>query len=284
MIEINSLIDLKNIDVFFIDVFGVLWDGYEFYPEGLAVCEKLIASGKKIYVLTNATMLSDEFKKKRAKKGFIQGVHYTDVITSGDVMKHQIENEDFIDSFAGKKDSKFYIIGQPNNALFENVLHRQTGVLDKADIFYIGSLFDGIELHGDFDYLLPEAGQILKTGKPVFCANPDYFAFHGDFKHVTAGSLARWFEENGANVSWTGKPYGNIYEYALRSAGADAGVCAMVGDTVRTDIVGGHRAKMKTVLLTKTGVVADEIQAGATLDGIFKRDGVVPDYLIERLK
>ena len=91
---IDSLLDIADqFDAFFLDMFGVLWDGEAFYPQALSICKKLIKNKKKIYVLSNTTMLSDEFKQLYLPFKFIQDINYTDVITSGDILKFELENQ-----------------------------------------------------------------------------------------------------------------------------------------------------------------------------------------------
>ena len=282
---ITSLLQISNsTDVFFIDVYGVLWSGEEFYPSALEVCKKLISIGKRIYVLSNATTIGSHFKEKRAKDGFIQGIHYTDVITSGDVLKNKLDTQNFLNEVIGNEKGKYLLIGLPNEHLLESVLNRQTLDADKAQAVYIGALRGHNIYYTDLSPYLNIAQKALEKGLPAICSNPDYFAFHGNLKHVTSGSLGKWYEENGGKVYWIGKPYAEIYQYALRKANVEPAKAVMVGDTLRTDIVGGHNAGMKTVLITGTGMTADDLISGVSIEQLFLENQVIPDYLIDRLK
>ena len=281
---ITSLLQISNTaDVFFIDVYGVLWSGEEFYPAALSICKKLIEKGKKIYVLSNATTISSHFKEKRAKDGFVQGVHYTDVITSGDVMKYKLENQSFLNEVIGNNVGKYLLIGLPNDRLLSSVLHRQTLDVDEAQAVYIGALRENGIYYTDLSVYLKVAQNALSKGLPAICSNPDYFAFHGDLKHVTSGSMGKWYEENGGKVYWIGKPYSEIYQFALKKADVIPELAIMVGDTLRTDIMGGRNAKMKTVLITGTGMTADDLDAGHTIEELTAENQVIPDYLLDHL-
>jgi len=57
----------------------------------------------------------------------------------------------------------------------------------------------------------------------------------------------------------------------------------MVGDTIRTDILGGMRAGMKTVLIVGcSGVTQYRLDNGETLEQIEEQDGATPDYIITK--
>ena len=285
MQQITSLMELADsVDAFFIDVYGVLWDGEAYYPSALRICEQLIKAGKKIIVLSNATTISSYFKEKHTLRGFIEGIHYTDVITSGDVLKEKLEKENFLDKVTGSQNGLYTIIGRENDRLLASVLTRQTLDMNKAAAVYLGALQKEGHFFTTLDPYLPSAQHALQKGLPVICANPDYFAFNGQQKHVVQGSLGRWYEEQGGTVYWIGKPYAEIYHYALQKIGlSDPARAVMVGDTIRTDIVGGKNAGLKTVLIVGTGITADLIASGKELMQIADSEGAVPDYLLERL-
>ena len=284
--KIDTLFDIAGqVDAFFIDVYGTLFDGKAYYPAALAVCQRLMASGKKIFVLSNATTISSYFKQKHAALGLLEGVHYTDIITSGDAFKHLLETQDFLSQIAGSTSAPFLLIGRGNDRLLASVLNRQTRSPDKVACAYVGALQD--ENGGRYETLeafLPAARAALAKKVPLICSNPDFFAFEGDKKYVTPGCLAQWYEQNGGRVVWIGKPYPYLYEYALARTGSVPQTSAMVGDTVRTDILGGAQAGMRTVLITGTGVSADALKNGETLESLAQKEGATPDFLIDFLQ
>ena len=289
MKKVHSLLDISsNINTFFVDVYGVLWDGNDFYPESLSICHKLLQENKRVYILSNTTKTSSYFKEKNVKKGLIQGIHYTDVITSGDLLKYELEHHNFLDNITKSKTGKYLLIGYPNDFTLESVLHRQTTDVKKAKAVYIGALqtvSDGKTiLYQNLDPFIELAKKALELHLPAICANPDYFAFSKGVKFVTQGNLGKWYEENGGKVYWFGKPYKNLYDYVLGITGCSPSSCAMVGDTIRTDILGGFNAGMKTVLILKNGVTQDILNQGGKLDDIIKQEGVQPDFLLDVLK
>lgn len=285
MREINSLLDIApQTDAFFIDIFGVLWNGEGYFPHALSVMEALEKEGKKIYILSNSTTVSKYLKEKHDVLGMKQGIHYTKIVPSADVLKEKMEQENFLDTVMGK-DGKFTIIGRPNDRLFEKVLDRYTPDLDKASAVYFGSLevIPGEDLE-TLDPFLPDAEKALKKELPAICANPDHFAFRGQTKHVVQGLLGKWYEDRGGKVYWFGKPYPEIYEYTLKLSNTVPEKTVMVGDTIRTDVKGAKDCGLKTVLITETGITHDLLTSGETLEEIALREGAFPDYLLKELK
>ena len=73
----------------------------------------------------------------------------------------------------------------------------------------------------------------------MVCANPDLVVMHGAKLALCAGALAQWYEEEGGNVRWHGKPYRSVYDTCLALLGiADRSRILAVGDSLRTDIAG----------------------------------------------
>ena len=105
-----------------------------------------------------------------------------------------------------------------------------------------------------------------------------------DKKYITPGSLAKWYEEHGGRVYWFGKPYQNIYDYAKKISQVSANRSAMVGDTIRTDILGGFHAGMKTVLILGYGITQDKLDEGLTLEQISDAEGALPDFILNGCK
>lgn len=266
-------------DSFFCDMFGTIWDGQHFYKTVFDVFGTLKERGKKIYILSNATAPSSVFFNKTAACGLEKGRDYDDFITSGDALADRLKHR-YFERIAKCRDYRFYVIGRPNPLLFGSVATHQTSHLDKAHLVYIS----GLEVDGipplTLDRFLPVAQQALERGLPAVCANPDYVAFHGTEKYLTGGSLAQWYKNHGGRVYWTGKPYPFVFDYAFTRTGATPANSVMIGDTLRTDIKGGKKAGMKTLLITKTGVTADALANGQTLSALCAQENVTPDFII----
>ncbi len=280
---LSSLTDLpiEKKDLFF-DMYGTLWNGSSFFSWVPDVLKNLKKQGRRIYILSNATSCGFQFVEKLTNMGFEQGVFYDDFITSGDVLMNRIENG-FFEEITQKKTFSFYIVGHNfNQKLVESISSFQTDDLKKADMVYIASL-DAGKPPLSLDPFLPDMKKALERKLPVVCANPDYFTLVNGLKIFTGGSLGAWYEQQGGQVFWTGKPYHHIFEFALKKTGALISHAVMIGDMVRTDIVGGNDAGFETVLITQTGMTADFLEKGENLKEFCLSQGGLPDWIMPRI-
>ena len=281
---IHSLLDITpKYDTIFTDMFGVIWDGEAFFDGVLDTLAALKRAHKKIYIISNATTVGTLMSEKAQRAGLILGTHFDGFITSGDTLKDKL-SKGFFEQVANKNDYKFYIVGRDNPLLFQDISHHQTRSLDEADFVYISSLIiDGVHPQS-LDAFIPDLERALSLKLPVVCANPDFFAFYKELKYYTGGSAAKWYEEHGGTTYWVGKPYTNIFEYAISITGADKQKTVMIGDTLRTDIAGANNAGLDSILITGRGITADELANGKTLDECYHADAVQPTYLLDIIK
>ncbi|MBR5130650.1 MAG: TIGR01459 family HAD-type hydrolase [Alphaproteobacteria bacterium] len=281
---INSLLDVTpKYDTIFTDMFGVIWDGEVFFDGVLNTFAALKQMGKKIYIISNATTIGSLMSEKAQRAGLKLGVHFDGFITSGDTLKNKI-SKGFFEQVANKNDYKFHIIGRDNPMLFQDISHRQTYSLDDADFVYISSLIINNVHPQSLDMFIPDLERALSLKLPAVCANPDFFAFYKELKYYTGGSAAKWYEEHGGTAHWIGKPYVNIFEYAINITRADKQKTVMIGDTLRTDIAGAHNAGLDSILITGRGITADELANGKTLDECYQTDAIQPTYLLDIIK
>ncbi len=280
--SIHSILDIADsFDAFCIDMFGVIWDGTKFYPNVFDVLAELKNRGKKVYILSNATEPKQQAEEKYATFGLHLNTHYDGFLSSGAILEMEIE-KGFFDRFAGKSDYRFYMIGYKPHTLFQNIENHLTQDMRTADFIYLGSPSTKQNAALNIDHLLPELEQAVRLHLPAIVANPDYHAFKGPIKYCAQGTTAKWYEEHGGTVTWIGKPYPLVYQYALDFLKRPANRVLMIGDTLRTDIAGGKAAGMKTLLITGTGMTAASLQQGLDLQTLCRLDGVIPDYTIER--
>lgn len=282
--KIESLLDIApKYDTIFTDMFGVIWDGAAFFDGVFNTFAHLKQLGKKIYIISNATTVGSLMSEKAERAGLKLGQHFDGFITSGDTLKDKLAHG-FFEQIAGKKEYHFYIIGRDNPLLFDGLNHHKTADLKKADFVYIGSLIvNGIH-PTSLEAFLPDLQQAVSLNLPVVCANPDFFALYKDLKYYTGGSAAKWYEEHGGAAHWIGKPYTNIFDYALKMTGSDKNKTVMIGDTLRTDIAGAKNTGLDSILITGRGITHDDIQNGKTLEECFEENNVRPTYLLDMIK
>jgi ribonucleotide monophosphatase NagD (HAD superfamily) len=289
--NILDLIDLY--DSFFVDMYGVLYDGVSLYSDTLDTMKKLRSFGKKIIILSNSTQVALDAKLGYSQRGMFDGIHYDEVITSGEFLHHIVTNnvKDFADA-VGSNVNTVKCLFMGNGSIFDGSPINHIESYDDADFIYVGvprssygsiriddvleddvpiniedvvgrdwsGLEDSLGRRGfaEFDHVLKIC---LQKNKVLVVANPDIFA-HGSVRDtskkvpiVTQGCIGKYYERLGGKVVYFGKPYREIFEYARQFVGP-ADRIAMVGDTPWTDIVGATNADLNSVLVT-TGITEE---------------------------
>ena len=88
IIEKNILSIADQYDTFFIDVYGVLYNGLSLYNNTLETMEELKRLGKKIIILSNTTQVSEDAKRGYEQRGMYEGTHYDKFLTSGEYLHY----------------------------------------------------------------------------------------------------------------------------------------------------------------------------------------------------
>lgn len=88
------------------------------------------------------------------------------------------------------------------------------------------------------DPYLPELRVGLERGLPMLCANPDMVVVKGGRRMICAGALAAFYEQEGGNVRWVGKPYKEIYAPVFSMLNVPQDRILAIGDALATDMRG----------------------------------------------
>jgi ribonucleotide monophosphatase NagD (HAD superfamily) len=89
----------------------------------------------------------------------------------------------------------------------------------------------------------------------MICANPDLVVERGDTLVYCAGALAAVYAEKGGEVIYAGKPHLPIYARAFAAIERFKGSpvprerILAIGDGVDTDLLGAHRAGLRSVFI-----------------------------------
>lgn len=277
----ENILDLiDKFDLYVFDIYGVLWNGKSVISGADKTLEELKKAGKKVLIMSNGTALSTKIEESYGKRGFIKGVHYDRIVSSGDAYHAYVLKD--------KRLLKFYQFGRPSKALFEDSQYIELAKPEDADFVYAGvpQIFDG-EIWRDYLTIEPFADELLsliKMNKTLVCVNPDLKAFENQYDEpvIRQGSVAKFYVENGGDVEYWGKPYGNIYDYALRNELMPRDRMLMIGDTLQTDILGGKNYGMKTVLVRRGISELNMREAGMKDMAAYARSlNIVPDYIFE---
>jgi len=254
---INEISD--KFDVYFIDLWGVIHNGVQCYPEALKVLEKLKEQNKKIVLISNAPRPAAVVKVFLETIG-LKSSCYDFLVTSGDITR------EYISLNSSKKN--FYHLGPTRDIdLFKDLNVTLTSKEECEEIICTGLVSDEEEKLQDYKILLDF---FLNKKIPLICANPDEVVARGEKIVFCAGALANQYKQEGGMVRYFGKPYSEIYSFALKKIRAHKDFkdkkeinTLVIGDNIKTDIKGANLSNLDSVLI---------------LNGIYKdffRDGTV---------
>ena len=249
-----------DFDGFLIDLDGVVWIGREPVPGAPETLATLLAAGKRIAFVTNNPGKPPAAYAERLQSLGIE-VEAEQIVTAGMVAAR------LAGAAAGPGGSAFVIGGTP---LKEMVAATGVVVLEgeagrEASVVVVSG-------HRGFDYgELLTAKLALDGGAALFATSHDpTMPMPGGEWPGTGSILAAVETASGRVAEIGGKPEGHLFEMALavldRGSSATDGVpkeprdlrVAMIGDRVSSDIEGGRRAGLATILvLSGTGSRAD---------------------------
>ena len=244
--DLNFMI--KDSEGLILDIWGVLWDGINVYPEALNTLKKLRKLNIPIVLLSNAPRKSEIVSEKLSKIGIKQEL-YDKIISSGDVCRNELINNTNLVSGL-----KYYFIGlKEDNDLLNNTRFQKSQTPEDSDFILITG-------PRDFDHILKdytdELKKCLKNKLPMICANPDKIVVRQNGKKIfCAGAIAEDYTKLGGIVKQFGKPYKNVFLEALKhlkklSPKINLNNVSIIGDGLETDILGGNTVKINTVLIT----------------------------------
>lgn len=266
--DLDALKD--EFDVFLLDAFGVLNIGETAIagvPERVAGLQQ---DGKRVLVVSNAAGYPHAtLMEKYARLGYRFAPE--DVITSRKTLLHAMHRETprkwglmATQSF-GREDIEAFDMA---------FLAEDSADYDAAEAFVLL----GSAVWTQTRQKLLEAS-LKQVPRPVLVGNPDIVAPREDGFSTEPGSYAhRLADATGVAPQFFGKPFGNIFDLTFARLGTfDPDRTVMVGDSLHTDILGGHAAGLKTALISGFGFFG-----GHDVTGPISASGIAPDYVLAR--
>lgn len=263
-------------DLFLIDQFGVLHNGRAPFPGAVEAMQRLAAAGKTAIILTNSGKRAATNANRLVQLGFPRS-SFCHVVSSGEVNWHGIRDGHLGPAF--QRDARVYVVGLSGDNYGLDGLNL-TMVDDPAAaqfLLIVGSDAPRTILAQYREILAPAAA----AGVPALCANPDKLMLTAHGLQPAPGAIADVYAELGGKVTHTGKPYSEIYRFALTLApGIAPGRVLAIGDSVEHDIAGAARMGLQTALI-RNGILAglDE----AALAKVYAQFQAWPDYRLETL-
>ena len=265
---INGLNQVQSqYDAFFIDLWGVIHNGVQLYPEAINVLENLTKLNKRFVLMSNAPRHSLSVEKflinLKMSKAFTKHI-----FTSGEAALKALNKNIY-----GKK---FYHIGPPRDNDLIAKFQKNKTTIDECEFILCTGFFENEE--NSIDYYKNLLKKYIK--KKMVCTNPDLIVHRGSKSEYCAGTIAQTFEKLGGKVVYFGKPYPEIYNFCIKKKEN----ILVIGDNIRTDIRGANNMKFDSLFITG-GIHKDEFLnlSLKNYDKILEKYDTLTNYYQERL-
>ncbi|WP_454616908.1 TIGR01459 family HAD-type hydrolase [Bradyrhizobium cenepequi] len=268
-----------DVDVVLSDVWGVVHNGLESFPEACEALHTFRQQGGTVILITNAPRPADSVQRQLRKLG-VADETYDAIVSSGDLTRH------FVAEHPGKK---IHWVGPERDSSIHRGLDAPLTPLEQADYIICTGLFDDeTETPEDYRAMLLKARERKLS---LICANPDIVVERGDRLIYCAGAIAELYRELGGEAIFYGKPHQPIYERAMQLAAERAGHSVelnrvlAIGDSVRTDIAGAKGFGIDCLFVTR-GIHSEEFEGIDQLDpaSVTELFGHPPKALIRELR
>lgn len=281
----SGLSHLKDrYDFFIVDLWGVIHDGYQIFPNVRATLKELLAAQKEIIFLSNSPRRSSILMEN------LQDLHiphalYKALYSSGEDAYQALRRprKAPYDHFG----LKAYALSQPlHQGLYYDLELETVDSIEQAD--FILNTGPQILTIDDYQAVLQQAST-LKL--PMVCVNPDISVIQGGKLVLCAGALADYYHHIGGEVRYHGKPYPSVYHSVVEMFTTnDLKRTLAIGDSLITDIKGGNTFGIDTALVM-TGLFQQEF--GREFDPeiemprlakVCTQKGAQPTYLIPQFQ
>ena len=270
---------VPSVDVVLSDIWGVVHNGLESFPEACEALRTARAEGRTVVLITNAPRPADSVQRQ-LRKLHVPDDCYDAIVSSGDLTRIYV---------AEHPGQSIYWLGPDRDNSIYRGLDAPLTALDKADyIICTGPFDDETESAEDYRGMMGEA---LARKLTLVCANPDIVVERGDRLIYCAGAVAELYRELDGEVIFYGKPHRPIYERAMalaaerRGKPTELGRVLAIGDSVRTDLTGAHAFGIDLLFVTR-GIHSEEFEGIEQLDPASVKElfGHPPRALMRELK
>jgi HAD superfamily hydrolase (TIGR01450 family) len=276
--EINSFKDVVGqYKAVFFDAYGVLKNHKGLLPGINDTFQYLIDHGIDYYILTNdASRSPDQLANAYTSKG-VKAITPDRIISSG-MLAHEYLHYKVKEgkvTYLGTKNSAHYI----ETAGLKTIAVSDVDLDDMQDLNALVFLDDeGFSWNHDINKVV---NILRKRNMPVIVANTDIsYPVNKNEISIAIGGLADMVEEIiGKTFIRFGKPDAQMfmfaYEKVLEKQQIRKDQILMVGDTLSTDIIGGNKFGLDTVLVLTGNIMPHQAELKIATTGI------IPTYICE---
>ncbi|MEX2542172.1 MAG: HAD-IIA family hydrolase [Trueperaceae bacterium] len=227
----------RRIETLFLDLDGCVWFGGALAEGAGEAIARLRDRGKRILFVTNVS--------NATRHGIAAKLSALGVPATADDVQAPLELLPQHDYLAGKDVRVFALCAAGVSEAIGELGIAVTEEPAGADVVVVGR-----DPHMTYQ-ALADATLALCSGARMLALNVDSRVpmEGGVIMPGTGAIVAALHEATGVEAAVVGKPSRFFFDSALRNFEADADSTVMVGDTVDSDILGGQRAGLKTVLV-----------------------------------
>ena len=248
---INSFSEISDkYDVFILDQWGVMHDGYHGYDHAIDAVKHLIYENKKLVIISNSSKRKISSINRLKDLGFNKN-NFIEVMTSGEMIWQELKDFSYKYDFktkncfhifdSSKEDGKDFRIGLEKFKFIDNI--------KDADFILACTPFQNTK---PIDYI-PILKEALEMNLIMFCANPDFVTVeeNNDKNIYCMGTIADLYDHMGGKVVILGKPSKEIYLKSCKQFDQiNKSKTIAVGDSLDHDILGASNFGVDSVLIT----------------------------------
>lgn len=279
MKKVSFISTVKNFKAVFLDSYGVL-KNHQGLIEGVPeTIDYIREQGIELRVLTNDASRSQPQQVQMFEDLGLKGLKEEEVITSGMLARQFLELK--------IKKGKVAYLGTENSASYimqnglEGIPVSEIDIENNSDVSAFAFLDDeGFEWHRDINRTV---NFLRRNNLPIIVANSDkYYPISRDDVAVAIGGISRLCESvlNQKFIRF-GKPDSQMFMFAYddinETGNFDKSDILMVGDTLHTDILGGNKFGLKTLLVLSGNT------RGKTAESKINSTGIIPDYIADSI-
>ena len=248
---IDSISDIVSLyDVFILDQWGVMHDGYKGYDHAVSAVEQLIKENKKLIIISNSSKRKNSSISRLKSLGFDKN-HFIEVMTSGEMIWQEIVTS--IENYRNDLQNCFHIYdsSKEDGLEFRNGLEKLNFVskINEANFILACTPFEKTE---PIDYI-PILKDAVDMNLVMYCANPDFVTIekNNDKNIYCMGTVADLYDHMGGKVVILGKPSKEIYEETCNKIiDLNKSKIVAIGDSLDHDILGANNFNIDSVLIS----------------------------------
>jgi HAD superfamily hydrolase (TIGR01450 family) len=277
----SSFFDIaKDFKVIMLDSYGVV-KNHKGLIQGVEKTINWIKSEEKSFkLLTNDASRSQEQQQQSLAKLGLTNIELGEIITSGMMAKHFLEHKitDGHIAYLGTENSAEYIL----QSGLQHIPVRDVDLDNLESISAFVFLDDeGFDWNTDIDKTV---NILRKKTMPVILANSDkFYPVSKNDVAIATGGIAKLVESMlHRKFIHFGKPDSQMFMYAFKQLTEEIGAIdkkdiLMVGDTLETDILGGNKFGVQTMLVLSGNTREENAQL------LIQSKGIIPDYICKSI-